>query len=395
MIGGIAHHMDQRIFDQLEHLAVELGLGPVQLELDRLAELGSEIAHHARQLLPGGTDRLHARLHDAFLQLRSHVRKPLQRRLELGILVAAHDLEQLIAGQHQLGDHGHQVLEGIHMHADRLGGDLVVHAFLLAGRSLGRWRCRRRDLAGWRSNRWRRRWFRRRPPDRRAGGELGPLAGMRLARPLRSTMDVSKAIELADQILIVARLLGLIALEAVEQCLDPVDGGENERDRLAGDRSAVAKVPHQGFGSVGQSLQPRQAEKAAGSFHGVNETKDVIENLGIVRVMLEAHELHVDDVDALVRLGQEIPQQLVHRNASKQCAGTILPAHFGTFVTVLGKGLILVASALAQGLMLETSSRPTPLAAHALLRNRASAYRSARRAFRPLRTLRRHPLRCC
>ena len=85
-----------------------------------------EVAHDARQLLPGIADRLHPRLHDAFLQLGGDVGEPLQRHLELGVLVAAGDLQQLVAGQHQLRDHGHQVFQRIDIDADRLVGDLVA-----------------------------------------------------------------------------------------------------------------------------------------------------------------------------------------------------------------------------------------------------------------------------
>ena len=61
-----------------------------------------------------------------------------------------------------------------------------------------------------------------------------------------------------------------------------------------------------------QRLEARQAEKAAGSLDGVNEAEDVIEDLGVVGVLLETHELDVDDVETLVGLGQEFPQQVVH-----------------------------------------------------------------------------------
>jgi hypothetical protein len=44
----------------------------------------------------------------------------------------------------------------------------------------------------------------------------------------------------------------------------------------------------------------------------VDETKNIIEYLGVVRVLLEAHELDVDDVETLVGLGHEFPQQVVH-----------------------------------------------------------------------------------
>ena len=126
VVGRVAHHVGQRILDQLEHLAVELGVGPEHLQLDVLAELGGEIAHDARQLLPGVADRLHARLHDALLQLGGDVGQPLQRRLELGVLVPAYDLQELVAGQHQLRHHGHQMLERLDAHPQRLMRDLAV-----------------------------------------------------------------------------------------------------------------------------------------------------------------------------------------------------------------------------------------------------------------------------
>ena len=125
VVGGVAHHVRQRILDQVEHLAVELGVGAVHLQFDLLAEFAGEVADDAGQLLPGIADRLHPRLHDAFLQLGGDVGQTLQRHLELGVLVAARDLEQLVAGQHQLGDHGHQMFQRVHVDADRLVGDLV------------------------------------------------------------------------------------------------------------------------------------------------------------------------------------------------------------------------------------------------------------------------------
>ena len=82
VVGGIAHHVGERVLDQIEHLAIELGLGALHVEIDLLAELGGKIAHDARQFLPGVADRLHARLHHAFLQLGGDVGQALQRPLE-------------------------------------------------------------------------------------------------------------------------------------------------------------------------------------------------------------------------------------------------------------------------------------------------------------------------
>ena len=169
VIGAIAHQMGERILDQFEHLAVELGLGAVHFELDVLAELGAEIAHDARQFLPRIADRLHARLHHAFLQLGGDVGKPLQRHLEVGILVPADDLKKLVAGQHQLRNRGHQMIERIDVDADRMVGEPVAALRLPARRRARRrlWRQvrsparRRMRFAGWRRHFARRRLRRR------------------------------------------------------------------------------------------------------------------------------------------------------------------------------------------------------------------------------------------
>ena len=130
VIGGIAHHVGERILDQVEHLAVEFGLGAVHFQFDLLAEFGGEIANQPRQLLPGIADRLHARLHDAFLQFGGDVRQPLQRHLEFGLGLAARHVHELIAGQHQFGDHRHQMFERVDIDADRLACDFRLPARL-------------------------------------------------------------------------------------------------------------------------------------------------------------------------------------------------------------------------------------------------------------------------
>ena len=98
VVGRIAHHVGERVLDDLEDLTVQLGLGAAHDELDLLAEFRRQVANHARQLLPGIADRLHARLHDAFLQLGRHMAEALQGNLVGGIVVATGDLEELVGG---------------------------------------------------------------------------------------------------------------------------------------------------------------------------------------------------------------------------------------------------------------------------------------------------------
>jgi hypothetical protein len=38
------------------------------------------------------------------------------------------------------------------------------------------------------------------------------------------------------------------------------------------------------------------------------------QNLGVSRVLLEPHQLIVDRIQALVGLGQELPQKIVHQS---------------------------------------------------------------------------------
>ena len=101
----------------------------------------------------------------------------------------------------------------------------------------------------------------------------------------------------------------------VEDRFDPVDGGEDERDGFGGDRHAVAEFAHQRFGGVRQRFQPRQREKAASAFDGVNQAKNIAEDGAVVRLLLEADEFGVDQIETLVGLGQELTQQVVHTGA--------------------------------------------------------------------------------
>ena len=71
-------------------------------------------------------------------------------------------------------------------------------------------------------------------------------------------------------------------------------------------------LPIRDLGGMRKGCKPRQSEKAASALDGVNETKNVGENFGVVRLLLEPHEFDVDRIETLVGLGQEIAQQLVH-----------------------------------------------------------------------------------
>lgn len=85
-------------------------------------------------------------------------------------------------------------------------------------------------------------------------------------------------------------------------------------------RRAVAELAHQSLGGVSEGLQPRQTKKAASAFDGVNETENIIEDLGVVGILLETHKLDVDHVETFVGLGDKFPQQVVHKKRLRRRA---------------------------------------------------------------------------
>ena len=93
---------------------------------------------------------------------------------------------------------------------------------------------------------------------------------------------------------------------------------ENQRHRLGRDRHAVTELAHQRLAGMRQRFQPRQPEKAARALDGVNQPENVIENLRVVRFLLEPNQLIVNGVQALAGLRQKLPQQIIHQNTPSE-----------------------------------------------------------------------------
>jgi hypothetical protein len=148
VIGRVADHVGERVLDHLKHLPVELGLAPGHVEFDLLVELEREFTDQPRQFLPGIGDRLHAGLHDALLQLGGNGGQALEGRFELALAGAAHDIEQLIAGEHQFAHRGHQMFKRVDADAHALGASLrLPRAELGCVRAmLGKSRCAAREI---------------------------------------------------------------------------------------------------------------------------------------------------------------------------------------------------------------------------------------------------------
>ncbi len=137
--------------------------------------------------------------------------------------------------------------------------------------------------------------------------------------------------QLPDQVLVISLRLGLGRFQLTQDVLDAIDRGQDQRHRRARHRHAVAEFAHQGLGRMGQRFQPRQSQKAAGPLDGVNQAEDVVQDLRVVRLLLEPHQLIVDGIEALARLRQKLPQQIIHGTGLRTQRHAIVarPSNFG------------------------------------------------------------------
>ncbi len=220
----------------------------------------------------------------------------LQRDLELVVLLHALDLQQLVAGQHQLADQGHQIFDDIDIDADR----------------------------GVRSSRpsrdcstvaLRRRWLLAAPARRfRMAGAVGPdciafdglgdfgqkFGGdreIRLRRMLGSGPDCGcerqpapawtarERVNFADQFCIAASRFGAGGFHLRQQ----VRGCDRWpcRIRVTAPRRhgqfAVAELAEHILAGMRHRAQARQPQEAAGSLDGVHQAENVAQNGGVGR----------------------------------------------------------------------------------------------------------------
>ena len=80
----------------------------------------------------------------------------------------------------------------------------------------------------------------------------------------------------------------------------------------------------------------------------MDEAENVVEDLGVIRILLETHEFDVDNVETFVGLGHEFTQQVVHGKRLRRRAQVRQPLVLGSGASVSVKRLILVAGGRAE-----------------------------------------------
>jgi len=138
VVDGVAHQVHERVADLLDHGLVELGVGAADDELDLLAELARDVAHHAREAVEDLADRRHAQAQRAvahILDQTQQVGGDLVQRAAVGALGLELGGR---AGDHQLAHLIDERIEPVGRHLDALGLAVAapVRRLLLAERGL-------------------------------------------------------------------------------------------------------------------------------------------------------------------------------------------------------------------------------------------------------------------
>jgi hypothetical protein len=111
VVDGVADHVGERIPDGLDDRLVQLGLLALHVEPHLLATGHGQVANDSRELAPDVSDRLHPGLHHPGLEFGREQVQPLDGAEERAIVLSGTELKDLVPGQDQLANQGHQLVE--------------------------------------------------------------------------------------------------------------------------------------------------------------------------------------------------------------------------------------------------------------------------------------------
>ncbi|MEZ5284151.1 MAG: hypothetical protein R2712_04940 [Vicinamibacterales bacterium] len=341
VIHGVPHDVGQRILDGLDDGLVEVRLLAFHVHPHLLAAGGGQVAHDARELAPDVADRLHARLHDAFLQLGGHQVEAPRGADERGVGLRGRELDDLVAGQDELPDQVHQLVEQADVHAQRRVGHALA-PLLATGRAavvarpavltraaiVGRGGGRRRG-SGLRHGRL---------DDRRDGrGDgrgrrcLGDGGGRHGGLGRRLLPALVEARQEGHQLAVVGVAFLSVMLDRLQDLPDGIDHRQQRAGHLGVEAQLeVAELAQQVLTDVRDGLELGEAEEPARALDRVNRPKDAPQAFAVLGILLERHEVAVQAIEVLVAFDQELFDQiflLVHVisvpvvNAAGSCGG--------------------------------------------------------------------------
>ena len=135
MIHRVANQMHQRVGDALDHRLVEFGLGTCNLEMNLLAEFGSQVMDHAPESPEGLADLHHAHLQRAVADFFDQATELVARFDQLRIADLLREQPGAGAGNHEFAQQIDDVVEPVGPHA-HIAGIVALTAFA-AGALIG------------------------------------------------------------------------------------------------------------------------------------------------------------------------------------------------------------------------------------------------------------------
>ena len=325
VVRRVTDHVDQRVRQLLDQVAIQLRVLAAQDELHLLVLQRRNIANDARHLLEGGANRHHAQRHRRALQLAGDAAElgevPLQGATLEGLNVP-------VLHHHGLRDHqlAHEVdeavqLERIYLHRATRGGDRrAVLGFVgrgLLGRcgsGFGR-RSGGTEIRNWRrrSNRSRRR---RRLGlgeihRRRWGNWLGDHGGGDDWRTSLSRAHAGDEFAGIEVDAATGALSGQLSVHLLHKLPQQVGALQNEvDDRRRDDEPLLAGLAQQRLQLVREVLDRREIEKARAALERVERAEDGVQRVGVRRVILQHQHAVFDVLQVLGGLGGELAEQL-------------------------------------------------------------------------------------
>ncbi len=283
VVHRVADQVREGILDCLEDRLVEFGLLAFHLDRDLLAARLGEVAYDARELAPDVPDRLHARLHHAFLQLRGHQIEALRRGQRIRVRLRRVELHDLIAREHEFAHQCHEPIEKADVDANRAVTGGAARLGVRGRRSRG---CRR---------------FRVRRYE--------PLFSRSLERG-----------ELLREHAVVDVAFSPALLDGREDLANRIHHRQQRARHLRIEtEDAVSELGEQALALVGERPELREREEARRSLDRVDRPEDPRQGLDIRGILLERDEVTIELVEVLVAFDEELVDQVVDLRNPPMC----------------------------------------------------------------------------
>jgi hypothetical protein len=119
VIDRIPDKVQKGIGQRFEERLVEFGVLTLHIQHDVFTAIPRQVSHHPRVTIPSGSDLLHARLQNTFLEFAGQQVETLNRIDQRIIRLIAIRLDDLIPGEHEFSDQVHQTIEQVNVDSDK------------------------------------------------------------------------------------------------------------------------------------------------------------------------------------------------------------------------------------------------------------------------------------